>query len=181
MDVRIIAATNKDLSKVVADGEFREDLYYRLQVIPLRLPSLRERKEDIPVLLEHFLVRFNRLLGKRFRGFSPEALELLNGYPWPGNIRELQNSVEYACNMETEEIVSTASLPPRIRQSQYQTDNSISVGVRLRQKMKEVEHQVLAEALEYFGTSSQDKEKVAKVLGVSRATMYRKLKEHNLV
>ncbi|WP_338077755.1 helix-turn-helix domain-containing protein [Acididesulfobacillus acetoxydans] len=83
--------------------------------------------------------------------------------------------------METEEIVSTASLPPRIRQSQYQTDNSISVGVRLRQKMKEVEHQVLAEALEYFGTSSQDKEKVAKVLGVSRATMYRKLKEHNLV
>ncbi|CAA7601050.1 RNA polymerase sigma factor 54 interaction domain protein [Acididesulfobacillus acetoxydans] len=180
LDVRVIAATNKDLSEMVAEGEFREDLYYRLQVIPLQLPPLRERKEDIPLLLEYFLARFNRLLGKEFKGFAPDSLALLRGYSWPGNIRELQNSVEYACNMETAAFITAESLPLKIRQFPRRVDSSLSVGMRLRQKMKEVEHQVLAEALEYFGSSAQGKEKIAEVLGISRATIYRKLKEHKL-
>ncbi|KLU60696.1 transcriptional regulatory protein ZraR [Peptococcaceae bacterium CEB3] len=180
LDVRIIAATNKDLSKMVNEGEFREDLYYRLNVIPLQLSPLRERKEDIPVLLQHSLKRFNRLMGKSYGGFTSEALKLLSTYPWPGNVRELQNSIEYACNMEAEDTIAGESLPLRIRQFQYQSENVDLVGVRLRRKMKDVERQVLAEALQYFGTSMHSKEKIAEILGISRATMYRKLKEHGL-
>lgn len=180
LDVRVIAATNRELSKLVAEGEFREDLYYRLDVIPLKLPPLRERKEDIPLLLQQSLRRFNGLMGKSYSGFAPAALELLTSYSWPGNIRELQNSIEYACNMESEEIISVESLPLRIRQFQFQGETSLTVGVRLHKKMKEVEQQVLAEALDYFGHSAQSKEKIAEILGISRATLYRKLKEHEL-
>lgn len=181
LDVRVIAATNKNLNEMVARGEFREDLYYRLHVIPLTLPTLRERKGDIPLLLDFFLKRFNGLMNKDYSGFTPEAMELLMNYFWPGNIRELQNTVEYACNLETGALISLESLPYRIRQFQHGKVKLDCLGVRLREKIKEVERQMLVEALESYGSQSHAKEKISEALGISRATMYRKLKEFDLV
>lgn len=181
LDVRVIAATNKNLNELVARGEFREDLYYRLQVIPLTVPTLRERKGDIPLLLDFFLKKFNSLMNKEYRGFTSEAMELLMNYYWPGNIRELQNAVEYACNLETGGLISLESLPYRIRQFQHGSVKLDCVGARLREKIKEVERQVLVEALEFYGSQYHAKEKICEALGISRATMYRKLKEYDLI
>jgi len=99
VDVRVIAATNKDLEKEVKEGRFREDLFYRIQVIPLNLPPLRERKEDIPLLAEHFLRIYSKKLSKKIEGFTPEALQRMILYGWPGNVRELENRIEYAVAM----------------------------------------------------------------------------------
>jgi Nif-specific regulatory protein len=114
VDVRIIAATNRDLAQLVREGKFREDLYYRLNVVALRLPPLRERREDIPLLADFFLQRFARDAGKKLRGFTPDALAVLTAYPWPGNVRELENAVERAVVLAREGMVDREhfSLPP---------------------------------------------------------------------
>ena len=96
VDVRVIAATNKDLEKEIAEGRFREDLYYRLSVIPIHLPSLRERREDIPLLVREFLGRFSKSMGKKIDGVEPEAMRRMEVYDWPGNVRELENTIERA-------------------------------------------------------------------------------------
>src|ERR1700719_802617 len=114
VDVRIIAATNKDFEKEIAEGRFREDLYYRLSVIPVQLPSLRERKEDIPLLARHFLERFRRIMEKPVEGISPEAVRKLESYDWPGNVRELENTMERAVALETGNEISLRVLPDRI-------------------------------------------------------------------
>src|SRR6201997_5034820 len=114
VDVRIIAATNKDFEKEIAEGRFREDLYYRLSVIPVQLPSLRERKEDIPLLARHFLERFRRVMEKPIEGISPEAVRKLESYDWPGNVRELENTLERAVALETGDEISLRVLPDRI-------------------------------------------------------------------
>jgi two-component system response regulator PilR (NtrC family) len=114
VDVRVIAATNKDFEKEIAEGRFREDLYYRLSVIPVQLPSLRERKEDIPLLARHFLERFRRIMGKPVEGISPEAVRKLESYDWPGNVRELENTMERAVALETTNEISLRVLPDRI-------------------------------------------------------------------
>ena len=101
VDVRIIAATNKNFEKEIAEGRFREDLYYRLSVIPVQLPSLRERKEDIPLLARHFLEKFRKIMEKPIEGISPEAVRKLEAYDWPGNVRELENTMERAVALET--------------------------------------------------------------------------------
>jgi two-component system response regulator PilR (NtrC family) len=113
-DIRIIAATNRDLSKMVADGRFREDLFYRINVIPLRLPSLRERTEDIPPIAEHFVSRFARQMGKEISGISGEAMACLKGYAWPGNVRELENAMERAVALERSATILTESLPEAV-------------------------------------------------------------------
>jgi len=114
LDVRVIAATNKDLEKEIAEGRFREDLYYRLSVIPLHLPSLRERREDIPLLARAFLDRFRRSMEKRVEGFHPEALRRLEAYDWPGNVRELENTIERAVALESGSLVSVDVLPEKV-------------------------------------------------------------------
>src|SRR5258708_30116519 len=114
VDDRVIAATNKDFEKEIAEGRFREDLYYRLSVIPLQLPSLRERKEDIPLLARHFLERFRRIMEKPVEGISPEAVRKLESYDWPGNVRELENTMERAVALETTNEISLRVLPDRI-------------------------------------------------------------------
>jgi len=114
VDVRVIAATNKNFEKEIAEGRFREDLYYRLSVIPVQLPSLRERKEDIPLLARHFLERFRRIMEKPIEGISPEAVRKLESYDWPGNVRELENTMERAVALETGNEVSLRVLPDRI-------------------------------------------------------------------
>ena len=101
IDVRVIAATNKDLDKAIAAGEFREDLYYRLSVIPIQLPPLRERREDIPLLARSFLERFRKTMEKPIEGIAPEAMSLLEAYDWPGNVRELENTMERSVALET--------------------------------------------------------------------------------
>jgi two-component system, NtrC family, response regulator PilR len=114
VDVRIIAATNKDFEKEIAEGRFREDLYYRLSVIPVQLPALRERREDIPLLARHFLERFRRSMDKPIEGISPEAMSRLESYDWPGNVRELENTMERAVALETGREISLRVLPDRI-------------------------------------------------------------------
>jgi two-component system, NtrC family, response regulator PilR len=114
VDVRIIAATNKDFEKEIAEGRFREDLYYRLSVIPIQLPSLRERREDIPLLARHFLERFRTVMEKRIEGISPEAMRRLESYDWPGNVRELENTMERAVALESGPEISVRVLPDRM-------------------------------------------------------------------
>src|SRR6202048_5504498 len=114
VDVRIIAATNKDFEKEIAEGRFREDLYYRLSVIPIQLPPLRERREDIPHLARHFLEKFRKVMEKPIEGISPEAMRRLESYDWPGNVRELENTMERAVALETQGEVSLRVLPDRI-------------------------------------------------------------------
>jgi two-component system response regulator PilR (NtrC family) len=114
VDVRIIAATNKDFEKEIAEGRFREDLYYRLSVIPIQLPALRERREDIPLLARHFLERFRKSMEKPIESLSPEAVHRLEAYDWPGNVRELENTMERAVALETGSEISSRVLPDRI-------------------------------------------------------------------
>src|SRR3974390_1313019 len=121
VDVRVIAATNRDLEKAIAAGEFREDLFYRLSVIPLHVPSLRDRREDIPLLARHFLERFRKEMEKPIQGISPEAMGLLESYDWPGNGRELENTIERAVALESGEEITPRVLPERV--------NGVSPGV----------------------------------------------------
>jgi two-component system, NtrC family, response regulator PilR len=114
VDVRIIAATNKDFEKEIAEGRFREDLYYRLSVIPIQLPSLHERREDIPLLARHFLERFRTAMNKPIEGIAPEAMTRLESYDWPGNVRELENTMERAVALETGTQISLRVLPERV-------------------------------------------------------------------
>jgi len=115
IDVRVIAATNKDLEKAIAAGEFREDLFYRLSVIPIHLPALRERREDIPLLARSFLERFRTSMEKPIEGIAPEAMSLLEAYDWPGNVRELENTLERSVALETGRVISVSVLPEKIR------------------------------------------------------------------
>jgi two-component system, NtrC family, response regulator PilR len=114
VDVRVIAATNKDLEKAIAGGEFREDLFYRLSVIPLHVPALRDRREDIPLLARHFLEQFRNSMGKKVDGISPDAMRRLESYDWPGNVRELENTIERAVALESGPEISLAVLPDRV-------------------------------------------------------------------
>lgn len=172
VDVRVIVATNRDLEQMVADREFREDLYFRFNVIPFWAPPLRERKEDIILLLKNALGKYNRCLGKNIMGYSEEVLQILREYRWPGNIRELENVVEYAVNMENNRVLSPDSLPPRLLRGDRQT-----AGLTLAQQCMRLEKQVISEALDRTGYSVEDKKAVAKELGIGDATLYRKLKE----
>jgi DNA-binding NtrC family response regulator len=120
-DVRIVAATNQDLEKLIREGKFREDLYYRLNVMPIFLPPLRERKDDIPYLVAHFVEKFNLEHGKSLKNITPEALQALEGFHWPGNIRELENAIEHAFVVETGDAITFFSLPEYIRKSVRKT------------------------------------------------------------
>jgi formate hydrogenlyase transcriptional activator len=126
--VRVIAATNRDLEEDVRAGRFRTDLYYRLHVLPLRMPPLRERREDIPALAMHFLDLYARRLGRPLRGFTPDTMRRLEAYAWPGNVRELQNVVERLCVLATGPMVSgepTVTLPSASRQQDEASDDSL--------------------------------------------------------
>jgi transcriptional regulator with PAS, ATPase and Fis domain len=115
IDVRVIAATNKDLDKAIAAGEFREDLYYRLSVIPIQVPPLRERREDIPLMARSFLERFRKTMEKPIEGIAPDAMVLLEAYDWPGNVRELENTMERSVALETGSMISVNVLPEKIQ------------------------------------------------------------------
>lgn len=174
INVRIIAATNRNLLKMVNNGEFRDDLYYRLSVIPITIPPLRERKEDIAILLEHNLHKYARIMNKEIKGFAPDVFELLTAYHWPGNVRELENTVEYAVSFTDGEWIRKENLPPRIRERLPAADGSRT---SLQEKSLELERNTIEELLKKYGTSVEGKDKVAAELGISRATLYRKIKK----
>jgi transcriptional regulator with PAS, ATPase and Fis domain len=173
IDVRVITATHRDLEKMVASGEFREDLYYRLNVIPLSIPSLRERKEDIPLLTQHYLDYYSGVLGKHVAGMTPDAAAILSRYSWPGNVRELANVIEYAVTMTTGEYISSEVLPKRIKIEQKIEVPSGSLNLKV------LEREAITKALEE-AVAQGNKDNAAKILGISRATLYRKIKEYHI-
>lgn len=175
VDTRIISATNKDLEEAMKKGEFREDLYYRVSVFPIKLPSLREHKEDIPLLAAHFLKKYSDQEGKELEGVSSDALDLLMAYNWPGNVRELENAIERAVVLAIGKEISAKDLPAAVRslgeKRIYESDNTLASWI------EKLEEDALRQALlECEGNISQ----TAKKLGIGRATIYRKAKKYGL-
>jgi sigma-54 dependent transcriptional regulator, acetoin dehydrogenase operon transcriptional activator AcoR len=171
VDVRVIAATNRVLEELVARGEFREDLYYRLSVIPLHIPPLRSRVGDVRLLITHLLRQYGGKLGKSIKGFTGNAEEALLAWPWKGNVRELANAVEYAVNMEQTAYISFESLPVRIREGMA-SPAAGAVGV-----LRSTETDAIRRALGECGESLEGKKRAAAMLGISLSTLYRKIKE----
>jgi transcriptional regulator with PAS, ATPase and Fis domain len=172
VDVRVVAATNKDLEKLVEQGEFREDLYYRLNVIPLHIPPLRSRPGDIRILMSHLLDQYKSRLGKKIKGFTANAENALLSYRWKGNVRELANAIEYSINMETTTYISVDSLPAKVRR-ELDEPGAPPVATSLHN----VENETIRRVLAGYGVSLQDKKLAAAALGISLSTLYRKLKE----
>ncbi len=175
IDVRVIAATNKELDKKVLEGEFRQDLYYRLNVIPLSIPPLRERQEDIEILVKYLLDKCNRKLEKNINEVDSGAMAVLKAYQWPGNVRELENTIEYAVNMCGSDSISESDLPSRFKNLHIPGAAEISEAVIPIKKLEQIE---IEKAIRCFGSSKQAITKAAQALGISRATLYRKLKEY---
>lgn len=173
VNVRIIAATHRNLNQLVKEGGFREDLYYRLNVVPISVPSLRERKQDVPVLLDYFLTKYKVKMNRDLTGFSDEVMKTLQAYHWPGNVRELQNAVEYAVNIETDVVIDNSSVPATIlHQSKPKRQDA-----QLAEKVKEYELLLIQEAMKEFEDTEDCKKLAAAKLGISLPTLYRKLKE----
>jgi len=181
VDVRIIAATNQDLAREVKEHTFREDLYYRLKVIPIVLPSLRERQDDIPLLVHHFIDQFNREFKKSCRGMADNALGLLRKYPWPGNVRELRNVIERAMILEDKEILDEEDLPDEISGSAAPAAvDSAGDGFKLPQggyPLERMEFEMVRQALEKAGGNQT---RAARLLSISRDALRYKIKKFNL-
>lgn len=175
LDVRIVAATHTNLEAMMRRGQFREDLFYRLSVIPIEVPPLRQRKDDLPLLIDHFCRRYAAVTGEEAIHFTPEAMNLLMAYDWPGNIRELKNAVEYAVNMAPAMPIPAACLPRRLQEAGRKAGGSA-----LR-SLEEVEREMLRQGLATFGTSEAGKQRLAAALGIGRATVYRKLRKYGLL
>jgi two-component system, NtrC family, response regulator HydG len=163
LDVRIIAATNRDLRQEVREKRFREDLFYRLSIIELRLPSLAQRKEDLPLLQRHFVEKFAAEYGKQINGISRRAQNLLSRYSWPGNIRELENVIAKACMISDEPTIDIAHLPSELR-SQQDAEGDPSM-----MSLEQVEREHVHRVLKMVGGN---KLRAAEILGISRSTLY---------
>lgn len=173
VDIRIIAATNKNLEKMIREKTFREDLYYRLNVIPVNIPSLRERKEDIEVLTDFFIKKYVKELNKRISYIDPSIRHYLFRYDWPGNIRELENTVEYMVNMTNDGIVDFKKLPNKIVKIQ-------ATGSQEEFNLEKIERETIERAIEKFGKNLEAKKQVAGQLGIGIATLYRKLEKYKI-
>ncbi len=172
-DARIIVATNKDLAQLVKNGSFREDLYYRINVVRIELPPLRRRKEDIPLLVDQFITRFNRLHKRNIEGISPEALSLLMAYDWPGNVRELENVIERAFVLCTEDTIDITHLPEELTMHTTSGHRQVDIQVDIRTARDLLEAQAIKQALERHNF---DRTLAARDLGIHRSTLFRKLK-----
>lgn len=183
VNVRVITATNIDLDKAVIEGNFREDLYYRLNVIPIQIPGLRERKTDIPLLLSHFLELYGRTKGRNLTGFTSEALDCLSHYAWPGNIRELENLVERLTILKGQGIVDVHDLPPKYRAQNTQSVVQIShhdipeEGLDFNTAVDAYENNLILRALEKTGWN---RNQAAALLRLNRTTLVEKIKKKGL-
>lgn len=175
LDIRLITATNKDLYKKVLDGSFRDDLYYRLSVYPLDLPSLRERIDDIPLLTSHFISKFNEQMGASVMGIADKVLDILESYHWPGNVRELANAIEHAFVHRKKSFIYPSDLPYSIAHSCYQGE--VQKNLKVRNQVDSLEKDLIVKELE---SNSWNKSVAAKRLSMSRTTLWRKMKKHGI-
>jgi len=185
VDVRFISATNKDLSALISEGKFREDLFYRLNTITINLPPLRERPTDIPLLANHFLREYSRLQHRDFR-FAPDSMALMESYRWPGNVRELKGVVDYAVTMASDSLLTPDSLPSFLYSSGRTHRKDIQEEIPyffaeegenfLSTVLKQVERHLIKKVIERSTTRTE----AIKTLGISRRTFYAKIKEYGL-
>lgn len=178
VDVRIVAATHRDLGAEAKAGRFREDLYYRLNVLPIVVPPLRDRRDDIPVLMDHFVARNNARLGTRIRGVEPEARRLLMEYAWPGNVRELENSIERAMVLAESEMISAHELPERIREARDPIKMQLASGeLSIKKTTRLIEEVLIRRALQ---KTRGNRTRAAQVLEISHRALLYKIKEFGL-
>jgi two-component system response regulator HydG len=175
IQVRILAATNRDLEQAVAEGTFRRDLYYRLNVLTLRIPPLRERKTDIPLLTEYFIERLSRVTGMR-RNISDEAMKVMLNYDWPGNVRELENCLERTATLSSGPLLHVADLPSAVQNAGHAAARNSAAPPALV-PLAQIEREAILTAIQQLGG---DKLQAARMLGIGKTTLYRKLKEYAL-
>jgi DNA-binding NtrC family response regulator len=174
VDVRLLAATNKNLEKAITDGTFREDLYYRLNVIPINLPPLRQRRDDVPLLVNHFLERFIARTKKKIASVSPEAMKLLVGYNWPGNVRELENVIERAVILTNKNVILPKDLPPAVINQQK---SAVTVDDGSEPTLETLEKNYILKILDKY---TWNQKKASELLGISTTTLWRKLKSYGI-
>lgn len=181
VDVRIIAATNRDLKKAVAEGNFREDLFYRLDVIPIEIPPLRERREDIPLLIEHFVSKYSRLLGREIKGVSEEAMQRLMDHPWKGNVRELENVIERAATLGSSPVIEIKNIDEGLQRGvPYKGPSSIDIppeGMDLEGLLSNIEKDLLLKALDKARWVKKD---AAELLGLDFRSFRYRLAKYNI-
>ena len=180
VDIRVVAATNKNLEEAVAAGDFREDLFYRLNVVRLDMPPLRERREDIPILAAHFLERYAAENSKAIKGFSPEAIDYLTAYEWPGNVRQLQNVIERCVVLSSGEVIGVEDLPLEIKDEESQYKSAVDllpVRINLNETLEKIELALVRRAL---ARSNFVQVKAAEMLGLSKSLLQYKLKKYKL-
>lgn len=178
IDVRVIVATNKNLEEEISAGRFREDLYYRLNVIPLHVPPLRERVEDIPIFVEHFLAEFSRRVGVKKKKMSPDAMKMLSAYHWPGNVRELKNVVERLVIMTAGTEITVKNLPPPIVEEQPSSGEGDPYRAPSLKEAKLVfEREYLFQKLRQYGNNIS---KTAEAIGIERSSLHRKIKNYGI-
>jgi transcriptional regulator with PAS, ATPase and Fis domain len=175
VNVRVVAATNKKLQEAVAAGKFREDLLYRLQIVPITIPPLRDRAEDIPLLVESFLEHFTSKHKRRRKKMSPEALQLCQRFPWPGNVRQLRNMIERLVITGKTATIDVGELPDFLR---AHDQNATTFAIRPGMSLAEVEKILIRQTLTHV---TENREEAAKLLGISRRTLQYKLKQYGLL
>jgi two-component system response regulator HydG len=179
VDVRLLSATNKDLKQMVEDGTFREDLYYRLHIIPVAIPALRERREDIALLVDHFIKKVGPRTNPKIRGVDDEVLGRLMAYPWPGNVRELENAIEQALVFADGETISLSALPEFLRGESGGSSLSVPTGeLSLPEVLEDLERQLILKA---YTDSSGVKTETARRLGIKTSALYYKLEKYGIV
>ena len=179
IDIKVIAATNKDLKKLIEENKFREDLYYRLNVIPLEVPSLRDRKEDIEEIALSMIEKYNDIFGKTILVIEEECKNILLDYPWPGNVRELENTIEFMINMSEDSFILTEEMLPNVIKNYEDSKKTPSDFNYIIKPLKEIEEDYIRKALDIYGRDTKGKQMAAKKLGIGIATLYRKLEHIN--
>jgi transcriptional regulator with PAS, ATPase and Fis domain len=174
VDVRLIAATNKSLEQAIKEGRLREDLYYRLNAVTIDLPPLRQRKEDIPLLVEYFIWEANQLNGKNVKGITDQTMQFLIKYDWPGNVRELRNCIEGMVVMTRRSSLGVTDLPKRVARA---GDGAWRVDIHVGMSVKDAERELIAETLKY---TNNNKALAAKILNMGLRTLFRKVKEYEI-
>ena len=183
VDVRIITSTNQDLEKLVADKKFREDLYYRLNVISINIPPLRERKEDLQLLVDHFVDLYSKENHKKIKGVSPDALQAMMNYSWPGNIRELENIIERAVILDTDNVIKPADLPDIITNGNVllNVESNQNIITKFTSTLKDIlQEPEKVHILRVLKEVGGNKKKAARKLGVNRTTLYNKLRKYSI-
>jgi DNA-binding NtrC family response regulator len=182
VDVRVLLATNQDLKAQVHAGRFREDLYYRINVVNIEIPPLRERIGDIPLLAEYFLQRFGRRRTRRIKGFAPAAMEIMQRYPWPGNVRELENCVERGTVLGRNEYLQPEDLPPALLEYENSPEAKVerisAADMTLAEALEGPEKQIILSALE---SNAHSRQRTAEQLGINRTTLYKKMRKYDLL